>query len=135
MTSHRPANSTQKIALSSAFIPDIICHGISLLATLSQVCRFCSLQAFLPTGEEWAEQAKEGPDIVHALLSNQPEPVLCYQHFQSHPNLECSEGSYSIPGKLSMLPNVYESTKANFCVLILENDPTNDKTVKVKIWV
>lgn len=54
---------------------------------------------------------------------------------QSHPNLECSEGSYSIPAKLSLLPNVYESTKANFCVLILENDPTNDKTVKVKIWV
>lgn len=39
----------------------------------------------------------------------------------------------SIPARLCMLPNVYESTKANFYVLTLENSPTNDKTEKVKI--
>lgn len=39
----------------------------------------------------------------------------------------------SIPARLCMLPNVYESTKTNFYVLTLENSPTNDKTEKVKI--
>lgn len=119
----------QKKSHSSAFIPDIICYGISLLASLCQVCRLCSFQAFCPVKEGRAGERR--PWHCPCTARQSPE-LLCYQHFQSHPNLGCSEGSYSIPARLCMLPNVYESTKANFYILTLENSLTNYKTEKVK---
>lgn len=82
----RPANSnnphTPKKVHFSAFIPDIICHGISLLASLCQVCRLCSFQACCPLREGRAGERRPW----HCPFTAQQSPeLLCYQHFQSHP--------------------------------------------------
>lgn len=77
----------------------------------------------------------EGPDAVHALLSNHQNCCVTNTLPVTPKTWDAQKEVISIPPTLCTLPNVRESTKANFYILTLEKGPTNATTGKVKMWV